>query len=580
MKYISQKIFLSVLVLIVLLSFSIIIFVSRTVTNNYEHTFEQELQRVTVVSEAQILSLLKSKEYEKLLALTKKFGENSGIRFTVINSQGAVIADSYADKDTMENHSTRPEVSDAFNSDEGIGITKRYSETSQLDMLYYAKRIDLNDKESNVLRLSFFMADVKTTTSRIVKQILGISVVLVIISIVIVYFFSHGITQPIVNLTEASKEIASGDFDVRVEVSGNDEIANLATHFNEMTKKNQELFGKISKQKEYFQVLVASMREGVLVLNSEMNVRLVNNSFNNILGAEVKKDEEISGYIAGTELEPYIKEAFETKKSVLSNVEIGDYSLIMSAVFMKNRDELIIVFNDITEIKKIETFKKDFIVNVSHELKTPLTAIKGFVETLEEEIEEEENSYYIEIINRHTDRLINIVQDLLTISELEEESLQLILTKADLRQLIDNVLTIYQPKAKEKNISVLKSMPDSPCIASVDAFRFEQVLINLIDNALKYTDEGEIRINLTEQTEYVEIVVADSGCGMSEKDCERVFERFYRADKSRTRIGGVGGTGLGMSIVKHIVLQHEGSIDVVSDEGQGTEFIIRLPKKS
>jgi two-component system phosphate regulon sensor histidine kinase PhoR len=578
MKYISQKIFVSILVLLVLLSLSIIIFVSRTIAENYEHTFEQELLRVTAVSEGQIINLLEGNSYNELESKIVKYGKQSGIRFTVVDYNGIVIADSYAEKDTMENHINRPEIKEAFNNETGVGVAKRYSSTSQLDMLYYAKRLELKGTQTVVLRTSFFMTDVKTTTSRVTRQILIISMILVLIAIIITYVFSHSITQPIVSLTEASKEIASGDFDVRVKVKGKDELSNLATHFNEMTMKTQDLFERISKQKEDFRILVASMREGVLVISSDMVVGLVNESFNRILNADVRMNDDISRFIKGTELEGIVSDVFSTKKSKVTNVEIGEYQLVMSAVFMQNRDELIIVFNDITEIKKIESFKKDFIVNVSHELKTPLTAIKGFVETLEEEIEDEENSYYIEIINRHTDRLINIVQDLLTLSELEVDSLQLLRTKADIRQLIDNVLTIYQLKAKEKHISIMKNIPENPCVANVDAFRIEQVLVNLVDNAIKYTDEGLIRIDLSEQPDYVELRVSDTGRGMSEEDRKRVFERFYRADKSRTRKGSAGGTGLGMSIVKHIVLQHEGTIDVDSQEGRGTEFIIRLPK--
>ncbi|MCX5810579.1 MAG: ATP-binding protein, partial [Proteobacteria bacterium] len=236
--------------------------------------------------------------------------------------------------------------------------------------------------------------------------------------------------------------------------------------------------------------------------------------------------------------------------------------------------ETIVLLHDITDFKNLERMKKEFIANISHELRTPLTAIKGFVETLEDE-EDVKNKRYLEIIKRHADRLIHIVGDLLLLSENEEKGAELELEEVSLKNIIENVLKIFENRAKEKNININVTIQDTLPFIQADPFKLEQMFINLIDNAIKYTEEGEITISITENNGLIVINVRDTGIGISNEYLPRIFERFYVVDKSRSK--RLGGTGLGLSIVKHIVNLHGGTIDVESTPGKGTQFIITLP---
>jgi len=272
-------------------------------------------------------------------------------------------------------------------------------------------------------------------------------------------------------------------------------------------------------------------------------------------------------------LDELIKRGLEEKKNLIEEIALGEKIFLTSIAFIPSMNEISLIFHNITEIKRLEKIKKDFVLNVSHELRTPLTAIKGFIETLDEEIDAK-HKHYLDILKRHTDRLINIVQDLLSLSKLEEKDVELNIEQVNLKSLIGEVLILFKNKIKEKGLSLRLALEDISPIRG-DTFKLEQMFINLIDNAVKYTDKGGIEISLKEEDKYVVIGIKDTGIGIPDKDINRIFERFYVVDKSRSR--KLGGTGLGLSIVKHIVLLHNGKIDVESVPGKGTKFTIRLP---
>jgi two-component system phosphate regulon sensor histidine kinase PhoR len=242
---------------------------------------------------------------------------------------------------------------------------------------------------------------------------------------------------------------------------------------------------------------------------------------------------------------------------------------------MESKEEVILIFFNITEAKKLEIVKKDFITNVSHELRTPLTSIKGFIETLMDEIDDEYKQY-LNIINNNTRRLILIVEDLLTLSELENKDTQLIITEVNLPELIKNISVIFEQKLKEKQINLLHNFEDDIPLIQADAFRLEQLMINLIDNAIKYSHNGEIEVRLAKDSGKVLIEVKDTGVGIPKEHQSRIFERFYTVDRSHSR--RTGGTGLGLSIVKHIVQAHNGEISIESEIGKGTSFIVKIPE--
>jgi two-component system phosphate regulon sensor histidine kinase PhoR len=267
--------------------------------------------------------------------------------------------------------------------------------------------------------------------------------------------------------------------------------------------------------------------------------------------------------------------AREKRKTVTEEVEFSGRHLLCSTAFPGTSEEVVLIMHDITDIHEFEKTKHDFIVNASHELQTPLTAIKGFVETMEEEEQDETKRHYFEIIRRHTDRLVNIVRDLLLLSRLEEMDMNLEMEEINLQAMVGDMEKLFEVRLRDRGLRLVKNIPDSLPALRADRFKIEQMFINLIDNAIKYTDQGEITITAGLRGGSMVIEVADTGMGIAMEHIPRIFERFYVADRSHSK--KAGGTGLGLSIVKHIVLLHNGSIDVESIRGKGTKFIIHLP---
>jgi two-component system phosphate regulon sensor histidine kinase PhoR len=261
----------------------------------------------------------------------------------------------------------------------------------------------------------------------------------------------------------------------------------------------------------------------------------------------------------------------------VSNIEIRYSDNYYACNFTPvNNDLIVVIMHDISELKRIEKMKRDFVSNVSHELRTPLTAIKGFLETLEDRADEKSRSF-LEIIKRNTERLINIVNDLLLLSELEERGVKPMVEEVNLRELLDKLSKLFQKQLQEKSLYLKINIKDEASVIMADPFQLEQLFINLVDNAIKYTEKGGVTIDISRDDGNIKIEIEDTGIGIPEEHLPRIFERFYVVDKSRSRRSG--GTGLGLSIVKHIVLLHNGSISVKSKPQQGTRFTIILPEK-
>jgi two-component system phosphate regulon sensor histidine kinase PhoR len=490
----------------------------------------------------------------------------------VIDAEGVVLGDSENDPATMENHGLRTEIVRALKG--GVGRRKRYSTTVKADMLYVAIPLRENGEIRAVVRSSLYLADIDAFLRRLEKRIFLVSLALIAFSGVIAFIISRRLSRPIRELSAASHRVASGEFDTRVFLKRSDELAELADSFNYMTGQTQHLFTQLSSRKDQLSAIISSIDEGLLVLDAKGTIVLCNESFQKIVRAEDVDGKPYWETFRGPEFDEFIKEIGRKKKSTSLSLGLYDRSYLLSGTYLESRGEIVVVFHDITELKNIQRVKRDFVTNVSHELRTPLTAIKGFIETLEEGIQDDRRRY-LEIMRRHTDRLTNIVQDLLALSRLEEEGARLEIETVDLKALADDVARIFEQKARDKGLRLrVESNGEVPPMEA-DSFKLEQVFINLLDNAIKYTEEGEVVVSLAQEDGRIVITVTDTGIGIPQEDQSRIFERFYVVDKSRSR--KLGGTGLGLSIVKHIVLAHNGTIDVQSAVGKGTRFTITLP---
>ncbi|MFQ5715187.1 MAG: ATP-binding protein [Candidatus Scalinduaceae bacterium] len=544
----------------------------RAIRHQHINTLTGNLKNLCLTLKLKISPLLANNRIEELDTLIKKLGRQIETRITVVNLDGIVLADSEKDPALMENHKNRLEIVQAVR--DGIGTSLRYSTTVKEEMLYVAVPIEKDSNISGILRASLFLNEINTLLKNLQMTIIKIAVIIVAILLLGAFLFSRNLSRPLKELGAASRKVAQGDFNTKVYLKNRDEIKELGDSFNYMTDQIKTLFTQLSYQKEELNSIISSIKEGLCVLDNEGKITVSNESFRKIVQNDSVKGKFYWEVLRKIKFDELIKKVKDEKTSLVDEIEINSRTYLCNATFCSNKEEVVVTLHDITKIKNLEETKKDFVSNVSHELRTPLTAIKGFVETMEEGIDEK-NKNYLDIIKRHTDRVINIVEDLLLLSELEEESNCLELEEVNLEDLIENILKIFDQRMKEKSL-ILKFNPDRnlPPIKA-DPFKLEQVFINLIDNAIKYTERGEIIISTGQNNETVTIEIQDTGICIPKEHLSRIFERFYVVDKSRSR--KLGGTGLGLSIVKHIVLLHNGKIDVKNIPGTGTKFIVTLP---
>ncbi len=570
-RSIFSKIFIGYFFIIIILSFFIVIFSFRTIKNYYIETLSTDLKNLGIILSIEVKPFIENEKLQELDTFVKKLGKTVDTRITIIAPSGKVFADSEKDPITMENHKIRPEVKKALNG--SVGKSLRFSTTVKGEMLYVALPIKNGSELVGLMRTSLFLKDINHLLANLKARMLQIVLLVVFVSMLIAFIFSRSLSRPIGQLALAAREVASENFNVRVSLKNNDELKQLADSFNLMTEKIQTLFTDLSLKTDELNNIITSLREGFLVLNEAGKVIICNDSFKNIIENDSPEGKFWWEVIRVARLGELIKGVLEEKKNLIEEIEFGEKVFLCSITFIPSMNEISLLLHNITEIKRLEKIKKDFVVNVSHELRTPLTAIKGFVETLDEEIDKK-HSRYLNIIKRHTERLISIVQDLVLLSELEEVNTKIKFDRVNMKNLTMDVLKLFENKIKQKGLFIKLCIQDTSTIQG-DAFKLEQVLINLIDNAVKYTEKGYITLSLKEENKHIKIEIQDTGIGIPEKHIGRIFERFYVVNKSHSR--KLGGTGLGLSIVKHIVLSHNGKIDVESAPGKGTRFTITLP---
>jgi len=572
MKKILSKFSFAYLVVVTFLTALIVYISYSTIRSHYIDDLTKDLEVYSKLIESELIKLDLNTDKNEINEIIKEFSFKSKVRITIIEISGEVLFDSDELPTSMENHKDRPEIIELLNSEFGQSI--RYSNTVQEDMLYFARVVDLNNNKY-YLRTSFFVHKMNKLLIEVRTEIIEISILVYLISILGLIFFIKNISNPIKQLSAAAKKVAEGDFDVKVKIKSNDELGELSVNFNNMTKRLKKLFNKVNSQKEQLDTLISEIQEGLVVLDSKGRIKLYNDSFSELLGKDNLIGKKLTRLIESNYLKGLLEEVVSTDKSIIKEISVGEKQYLCSTSWIKMKNEIIILLHDISELHKLELIKKDFVINVSHELRTPLTAIKGFSETLIEEIKDQDQKRYVEIISKHTNRLIRIVNDLLHLSEIEQTSTYLVLEKVKVKDIIDNVYNLFLQKSIEKGIKLEVSIDNNERTLEIDNFRIEQLLVNLIDNAFKYTDNGFIKIISKEIDNNQVFIVEDTGLGIPQDDINRIFERFYTVDKSRSR--SVGGTGLGLSIVKHIVLLHNGKIEIESKINVGTKFIITIP---
>jgi two-component system, OmpR family, phosphate regulon sensor histidine kinase PhoR len=564
--------FIGYLLIIFALSSLILVLSLNTIREFHRDTLTDHLKTLGYALNSEVEHLLDTGRANQLDGFIKTLGSKIQTRVTLIATDGTVLADSEENIQSMENHSHRPEVVEALQGKTGKSI--RFSSTTDGDMLYVAVPIEKDGKITGVIRTSLFLKDIDNLLIKLNYRVAGISLGIVFIALIGAFLISNSVVRPIKRLTLAARKVSSGDFSVRVFLKTKDELRGLADSFNRMNEEMEKMFSEIGQQKEELKSIIESLQEGLLVLDKQGRVIRSNESFRKIIGNQAVEGKFYWEIMRNPRFPELLKKAGIERRKFVEEITLGDRVFMCSVTSLQGGDGIVSVFYDITEIKNTEKIKKDFVINVSHELRTPLTAIKGYAETLRKEVVTTPGKKYLETVERNTDRLINIVNDLRLLSGLEEKT-ALEMEDVDLGGLLENVIRIFDQRLKDKQLSLVINVKEDLPPIKADLFKLEQMLVNLLDNAVKYTDRGEITVCVDVQDKRVGIQVRDTGIGIPKEDIPRIFERFYVVDKSRSRKSG--GTGLGLSIVKHIVLLHHGTIDIESALGKGTSVTVTLP---
>lgn len=517
----------------------------------------------------------------------KQAGKDSSTRITVILPDGVVIADSNEDPANMENHKHRPELIDAFKGN--VSSISRFSDTLKKEMMYVALPIGRNHVVHAAIRTSISISVIHNKVRQVRYQVAVYGFFIALFASVVAFFISKKITQPIEEMTKGAECFSNGDLNRKLVIPDSKEMADLAQAMNSMASQLDDKIKTTIKQKNELDSVLSSMQEGVIALDQDNAIISINPSAASIFHVKPKdvRGFSIEESIRNHSLLKFIADAAKSQTPIERDIMIYDNTnkrivYIHSAPLMdaeKKTIGLLVILNDVTKLRQLQNIRQDFAANVSHEIKTPLTSIKGFIETLlnESNISEEERDRFYSVIERNVSRLNAIIEDLLHLSQIEqiEDKNQLTLIETDLSDVITNAVQACTEKANEKDITIEKNQRSETTIKA-DPQLIEQAMINLIDNAIKYSHEKS-HIIVESQTGESEAIlkVSDNGPGIAKEHLNRLFERFYRVDKGRSR--KLGGTGLGLAIVKHIVMAHNGRVSVESKPEKGSTFSIYLP---
>ncbi len=589
LKSIREKFIFTYLVLITIVVVVLGAYLLSLFEQNYHKTLRNNLHNQAKLTAALSREIFESSGGEaEMDQLADTIAADIEARVTIVDSQGVVLGDSEESPSQMDNRLNRPEFVKALQ--EGVGFISRYSSTKNEDLFYAAVPVYSNSQLLGFVRLSLPMTELIQARITIWKAVIFSLFLALLISIYIGIRFARNITVPLEEMARTAQDIARGNFSKTIYIREEDEIGRLGTAFNHMAQTLEEKVQEIVKSKNQLESLLTSMVIGILLLDREGKIILSNPAAEAIISFS---QEEVLGKSHLSVLRDY--RLSETVGNVLStgkpqrleiNINVpNEKTLEVNLAPVKDaRGEvngLVIAFHDITEIRRLERMRSEFIANVTHELRTPVTSVKGFTETLMQEENLEDPRLvkeFLEIIDREAERLNRLISDLLELTKIEYQGL-IKFVPVDVKELIEEVTKKLDPQIKKKKLQLSLGIPDSPTYILGDEDKLCQVLLNLLDNSIKYTPEGgHVKITLQEQEKEILVVVEDTGIGIPREEISRVFERFYRVDKARSR--KMGGTGLGLAIVKHVIEAHHGKVWVESSLGQGSRFYFTLPRRT
>ncbi|MFO7601208.1 MAG: ATP-binding protein [Candidatus Desulfacyla sp.] len=561
-------------------------YASRSTRHLYLEQIALDLEARARLCQEQILRYTDPLDPGKIDEIVKRLGRTAATRITVILPSGKVVGDSDEDPATMDNHADRSEFVDALNGSRGTSI--RHSRTLENDLMYVAVPVMLGEQMGVVIRTSIPISAIDETISAIQAKIVFGGLTIAIFAAILGLFVSRRITRPIRQIRSWAESIARGQYQHKPSISASEEIEALAVSLGQMAEELRERIDTVIRQRNEIEAVLSSMAEGVMAIDMEERLINMNEAAGRMLGAHAVsvQGRSIQEVVRSTMLHQFVADTLSSRKPTEKDIPMSTIGeLIVNCHGTLLRDAggrqigALVVLNDVTRLRRLENIRREFVANVSHELKTPITAIKGFVETLRDGAVKNprDADRFLAIIDKHVGRLEAIIEDLLSLSRIEQEAEMGEIKRIESRisDILRTAVQICHIRADGKRIGIETSCPEE-IRAWVDPPLLEQAVVNLLDNAIKYSEEGkQVRVEALEGDHGIVISVRDQGCGIEKRHLSRLFERFYRVDKARSR--QLGGTGLGLAIAKHIVQAHSGRLTVESTVGKGSIFSIHLP---
>jgi two-component system phosphate regulon sensor histidine kinase PhoR len=619
-RVLFKRILLFYLIVTPLLVIVLELYLSNVIKKNYIEKLKGSL-----VSQARLIADRIPFSQDNLDDFCRRFKDKTGARVTIIDSSGRVQGDSDEPSAQMENHADRPEIRDADISE--VGSSTRFSNTIKRDLFYLAIPID-GDAGKGFIRLSVPLEDVETAVNKIRMRIIIGSLVALFIVILIGLLQTRRITKSIEDITSFSQDVAAGNFRRRLFLEEKGELGELGKNIGNMAQELDNRLKQREREKTVIEAILNNMTDGLILTDTKGRIVLSNAAIKNFFSIDSSiEGKTLIEVFRKAELIEVIDGVVEGKEKISREVEVTYpkelYIMVNASPFYSDDkgeeiSGVILTIHDITRLKKLEDIRKDFVANVSHEIRTPIAAIKGFSETLlEGALDDRENAQrFLETIRNHSERLNSLVSDLLTLSRIELGDITLDKKGVNLDSVVDTVFATLKEKAEKKGLYLKKDISDGAQEIMADRDRLIQILLNLVDNGIKFTEEGGVTVKaqssrpsphtggFAEENEspeetkskiqnhedknpslvtthqpsgdFFEILIEDTGIGIPKKHLSRLGERFYRVDRARSR--DLGGTGLGLAIVKHLIKAHGWEMEIESTEEKGTTVRLILPE--
>jgi two-component system phosphate regulon sensor histidine kinase PhoR len=512
-----------------------------------------------------------------------RIGQPLEERITVINAGGDVLADSEEDASTMENHAGRPEFSAALT--EGYGESSRFSTTLGYEMMYVAVPVTSEGTVIGAVRVALPLTDVDRMVGSVGASIIIALLIIIVLVIISGWLIARLLTRPVREVTEASRRIASGELVQRIDTGGMDETGELARSFNQMSVKLAEMVNRMTEDQARLSGILDNIADGVIMTDTEGNIIIANEAIKTIFRVNNKAliDKPLIEKLHDHEIGELLNACLETGTEQINQFESNHYQRYIRAIAVPVCSDksggVLLLFQDLTELRNLQTMRRELIGNISHDFRTPLAGIKAMVETLRDGAVDDSEfaSDFLSRIENEVDRLTQMVTELTELSRIETGRSKLDLEPTDIRSVIESAVKQLKLQAERKTITITVENDAEVPEVVIDSERITQVLINLLHNAVKFTGEdGTITVKYSTENKMIKVDISDNGIGIAEKDLPHIFERFYMADRSRAG----GGTGMGLAIAKHVVEAHRGHITTQSLEGEGSTFSIFLPLTS